>query len=193
MKENTIGSEVRSRRQPHGPLVLLVIELFLFSKPLRAEETTHSHKQARDPHAEHAHTASPPQETGVQPSMSESSTKMDMEHGDHEAEMTVTLSPEMLKRADIRRAPVEYRTLAKEIRAVLAPDQVGTETAAMDSDFQWAVAIAAFAEILKESPYAEPAWLTRIEEIVTAENWLDPDRSEFVTLFDKAVPLIATE
>jgi Ca-activated chloride channel family protein len=59
-----------------------------------------------------------------------------------------------------------------------------------NGDFKWAAAVAAFAEILKESPYANVDGLSTIEDIVTEKNWLDSDRAEFVTLFNKARPML---
>ena len=41
-----------------------------------------------------------------------------MDHVDHQDDMTVKLTPDMLKRADVRTVPVGYRTLVKEIQTV---------------------------------------------------------------------------
>ena len=60
-----------------------------------------------------------------------------------------------------------------------------------DGDYRWAAATAAFAEILKESPYARPDLLEGIGNILHADaGTTDPDRAEFVTLFDLARPML---
>lgn len=57
-------------------------------------------------------------------------------------------------------------------------------------DLRWAAAIAAFAEILKESAYADVANLALIAPIIDAQRDDDPDRSELATLFATARLLI---
>lgn len=79
---------------------------------------------------------------------------------------------------------------AFEVSSRLAPDAVVSETDAMDEDLEWAVAVAAFAEILKESPYADPGSLLLIQDIVASETWLDSDREEFKTLFETTTSLL---
>ncbi len=65
--------------------------------------------------------------------------------------------------------------------------RVGT----IDESFQWALAVAAFAEILKGSPYGDPAELNAIEQLVVRPVHEDfPDRAEFVTLFAQARDLL---
>lgn len=60
-------------------------------------------------------------------------------------------------------------------------------------DLRWAAAIAAFAEILKESPYADLANLALIAPIVDEQRDEDPDRSEFATLFTTARALLEAD
>ena len=80
---------------------------------------------------------------------------------------------------------------AFEVAASLPPAQIGASTQDQSGDFQWAVAVAAFAEILKQSPYADPTLLPRIDEVVAAPNLAtDADRSEFVTLLRTSRPLL---
>lgn len=79
---------------------------------------------------------------------------------------------------------------AHEVRAIMASSEVRSSYQTMDDSFRWAVAMAAFAEILKESPYADPDSLDEISSIVKAKSWLDRDRAEFVELFDKAVSML---
>lgn len=70
---------------------------------------------------------------------------------------------------------------AYETSASLGPDDLG----AADPDFLWAAAIAAFAELVKESPYADPAHVERIAAIVAAQAGRDADRARFSALFDR--------
>jgi len=88
------------------------------------------------------------------------------------------------------KAPDATETMpAREVRASLGATAIPSQTAA-DRDTQWAVAVAAFAEILKASPYAEPDAVPQIAAIVNADASRDADRSEFATLFAKARSLL---
>ncbi len=55
---------------------------------------------------------------------------------------------------------------------------------------RWATAVAAFAEILKKSPYADRAFVPMIETIVAQQAVLDADRLEFGQLFARAKALL---
>jgi len=80
---------------------------------------------------------------------------------------------------------------AFEVAASLPAASAATSHADLDADFRWAFAIASFAEILKESPYARPEDLEAIAGIVAAEaEGTTGDRAEFATLFTAARPLI---
>lgn len=79
---------------------------------------------------------------------------------------------------------------AYETSSSLIPADV-VQPADADEDFLWAAAICAFAEILKESPFADQADLETIETIVTAQASLDDDRARFVELFTAARAMIA--
>jgi len=57
-------------------------------------------------------------------------------------------------------------------------------------DLRWAAAVAAFAEILKGSPYADVANLDAIQTVVDEQEDSDVDRGEFSTLFTAARQLI---
>ena len=73
----------------------------------------------------------------------------------------------------------------------LAPEQVGESYTALDTDFQWAIAVAAFAEILKDSPYGDTSALPEIEQIVSDPvHASDPDRAEFAVLFETGTGLL---
>jgi Ca-activated chloride channel family protein len=79
---------------------------------------------------------------------------------------------------------------AHETSATLTPEDIAGMTGAADDDLMWAAAIASFAEILKESPYAEDADLDAIDAIVTPQGSRDEDRGRFVTLFGEARRLL---
>jgi Ca-activated chloride channel family protein len=81
---------------------------------------------------------------------------------------------------------------AFEVGQNLLPSGVAASYVDLDGDFQWAIGVAAFAEILKRSPYAVPARLSDIETIITRPVHIhERDRLEFVALFTKAKALLA--
>ena len=58
-------------------------------------------------------------------------------------------------------------------------------------DHRWAVAMASFAEILKESPFADPGRLAAIEEVILSSGGEDDTaRQEFLGLFARARELL---
>jgi Ca-activated chloride channel family protein len=65
--------------------------------------------------------------------------------------------------------------------AALLSDQLGSA----DADMQWATALAALAEILKTSPYADKSFVPTIRAIAASQASLDADRAEFATLLEK--------
>lgn len=60
----------------------------------------------------------------------------------------------------------------------------------VDDDLRYSAAIAAFAEILKGSPYATPDKLGELREVFEAQKDRDIEREEFLALFDKAVMMM---
>jgi hypothetical protein len=81
---------------------------------------------------------------------------------------------------------------AHEVSQSLLPSELIASASDADDDFAWAIAVASFSELLKKSPFAVPSSLAAIERIVKRKIYAaDPDRAEFVTLFDKAQPLLA--
>ncbi len=74
---------------------------------------------------------------------------------------------------------------AHETRAALAPADVGQLSAA-DDDHRWAAAIAAFSEILKESPYARNEDLATIDTLTAETAGTDEARLRFRDLFGRA-------
>jgi Ca-activated chloride channel family protein len=80
---------------------------------------------------------------------------------------------------------------ALEVATSLAPADVADSYTALDGDFQWALVVASFAEILKESPYADPSQLDLMGQIIaSADHAADADRTEFATLFGTARTLL---
>jgi Ca-activated chloride channel family protein len=100
--------------------------------------------------------------------------------------------------SDLVLVKVRYKDLdavetdpALEVNLSLMPEEVAASHTDLDTDFQWAVAVAAFAEILKQSPYGDAAFLPQVEQIVTANANDDADRTEFVSLFGTAQTLLS--
>jgi len=79
---------------------------------------------------------------------------------------------------------------ALEVRAGLPAAARCADLGAADADLRWATAVAAFAEILKKSPYADRAFVPMIETIVAQQVVLDADRLEFGQLFARARALL---
>jgi Ca-activated chloride channel family protein len=98
---------------------------------------------------------------------------------------------------DAVRVSVRYQTpgaaadsLAREVAVGLAPAGLGARLQEADPDLRWAAAIAAFAEILKQSPFADRNALPLIETIVGEQAERDQDRAEFAQLFIRAKALL---
>ena len=68
----------------------------------------------------------------------------------------------------------------------LTDADVRARVADASKDFQFAAAVAAFAEILRESPYAKSISLDLVEEIAKASAGNREDRKEFLGLVKKA-------
>lgn len=79
---------------------------------------------------------------------------------------------------------------AAEVAQGLMADAVLDSLDAASMDLRWAAGVAAFAEVLKESPYAVPAKLDAVREALAGAQGVDVDRSELVSLFDEAVALL---
>jgi len=75
---------------------------------------------------------------------------------------------------------------AMEVSARLAAEVASGELYDADEDFRWAAAIAAFAEILKESPHGSNDDLGVIKHLLENAAGDDPDRRELMALFMKA-------
>ncbi|MBN2191537.1 MAG: von Willebrand factor type A domain-containing protein [Polyangiaceae bacterium] len=106
----------------------------------------------------------------------------------------VEVAPEDLVMVKIRYKDVDATETdpAYEVAEALAPKAVGTSEAELDVSFQWATAVASFAEILKGSPYADPERLSTVARVVARPAFDgDPDKEEFESLFVSAVEMMA--
>jgi Ca-activated chloride channel family protein len=80
---------------------------------------------------------------------------------------------------------------AKEVASSLPASAAAASYEELDADFRWAVAIATFAEIVKQSPYAEPDQLETIQTIVRSDPEVTSGpRGEFASLFTRARKLL---
>ncbi len=100
--------------------------------------------------------------------------------------------------ADLVLVKVRYKDVdasaldeAYETSSSLAPEDVAASHRDLDEDFQWAVAIATFAELLKASPYANDSSLGSIRVIAEEQASRDEDRTEFLTLFNLAESMMS--
>ena len=105
-----------------------------------------------------------------------------------ESTLERTVAPEELVRVRVR---WKDRDAAAEdpshelLRSVLAETLGGT----VGADTEYAAAVAAFAEILKESPYANEADLEAIGAIFRAQAERDEDRARMLAAFEKVLTL----
>ena len=80
---------------------------------------------------------------------------------------------------------------AFEVSQTLGAQGVADSWSDLDEDFQWAYAVASFAEILKGSPYATPSALNTIGNIVGQPfHTTIEERKQFQTSFTKAKTLL---
>jgi Ca-activated chloride channel family protein len=75
---------------------------------------------------------------------------------------------------------------AFEVSSRLAPAAIARAGSQLEPDLDWAISLAAFAEILKGSPYASPEHLSDLESTFAAQSARDADRAEFLELFTRA-------
>ncbi len=102
--------------------------------------------------------------------------------------------------ADLVLVKVRYKDVdateqdpAYEVNRSLHPDDVAGEASELDADFQWAAAVATFAEVLRGSPFASQELLPAVKELVEPQANRDTERMEFNTLLDTAIDLLAKE
>ena len=82
-------------------------------------------------------------------------------------------------------------TPALEVTQSMSPSQLFGDFGQGSSDLQWVTGVAAFAEVLKESPFAVSGDLSVIEELLSMNIGEKVDRSEFLALFLKAKQLLS--
>jgi len=94
------------------------------------------------------------------------------------------VGPDDLVLVKVRYKPVDAidTTPAAEIATSLHGALLTVSFSAADADMQWATAVAALAEILKGSPYADRTFLPSIQAVAAAQAGLDVDRAEFAKL-----------
>ena len=109
----------------------------------------------------------------------------------------VTDTPTDVATDDVARVSVRYQAIgepvdaaAHEVAVGLPAAALGADLAAADADLRWAASVAAFAEILKQSPFADRAALPTIETVVGEQAARDADRTEFAQLFAKAKAML---
>lgn len=102
------------------------------------------------------------------------------------------IAAEDLVKVKVRYKPVDATdaTPASEVAVSLSPAELKETIADCDQDLRWAAAVAAFSEILKKSPFADPTFMPQIAAIVSAQATRDADRAEFATLFARAKGLL---
>jgi Ca-activated chloride channel family protein len=100
--------------------------------------------------------------------------------------------PREVSASDFVLVKVRYKTVeaiatdpAIEMSTSLPAGLLTEQLSAADADMQWAVAVAALAEILKTSPYADKTLVPSIRAIAAAQASRDADRAEFATLLEK--------
>ena len=108
------------------------------------------------------------------------------------AEYPVELSDDEMCRVRIRYKEVGASEEDSAFEVVQGLSITGTDNnfEETNSDFQWAAAMAAFSEILKESPFAKRESINVIREIITRNQGSDADRIEFLRLFEEATDLL---
>jgi Ca-activated chloride channel homolog len=104
----------------------------------------------------------------------------------------VEVAPEDLVLVKVRYKDVDamVEDPAYEVARTLRPGAIAASYLDLEQDFQWAVAMATFAEVLAGNPYASTFDLDQIQRIVDEQAERDTDRAEFATLFETARQLI---
>jgi Ca-activated chloride channel family protein len=105
--------------------------------------------------------------------------------------------PREIATTDLALVKVRYKTIdaadtdpALEVSTTLPATAPQAWLDVADQDLRWATAVAALAEILKGSPYADKTFVPAIRSVCAAQATRDADRQEFDTLLEKIVPLL---
>jgi Ca-activated chloride channel homolog len=105
--------------------------------------------------------------------------------------------PHEVAAGELVRVKVRYKAVnatdadpASEVVQALTPAELNTPAT---PDFNWAAAVASFAELLRLSPYVGANELEQVERLIALDGQAsDPDRLEFKTLVASAKALLAT-
>jgi Ca-activated chloride channel family protein len=99
--------------------------------------------------------------------------------------------------ADLALVKVRYKApgaatsdAASEVSAAIAPAAIASDAASADEDLRWATAVAAFAEILKGSTFADRDALDDLGATFEAQRDRDADRAAFAEQFRQARALL---
>lgn len=105
--------------------------------------------------------------------------------------------PREVSATDLALVKVRYKApnagpedAASEVAAAFAPEAIAADPTLADADLRWAAAIAAFAEILKHSAFAERDALDAIGATLAAQAERDADRAAAVQRFQQARALL---
>jgi len=105
--------------------------------------------------------------------------------------------PREIAATDLALVKVRYKTVdatdttpALEVSTALPSTAPQAWLDVADRDLRWATAVAALAEILKGSPYADKSFLPAIRSVCAEQATRDADRQEFDALLEKIVPLL---
>jgi len=109
---------------------------------------------------------------------------------------SATLKPE-IGAGELVRVKVRYEApgsgengVAEEVVESLAPDALIGDVSQADADTRWAVGVAAFAEVLRQSPYVLPDRVSELRSLFVGHPQADGERAEWLRLFDTAVKLL---
>jgi Ca-activated chloride channel family protein len=80
---------------------------------------------------------------------------------------------------------------AEEVVSSLAPGALIADVSKADADTRWAVGVATFAEVLRNSPYVPAERVSELRSLFADQAQADGERVEWLTLFDAAVKLLA--
>jgi Ca-activated chloride channel homolog len=105
--------------------------------------------------------------------------------------------PHEVAAGELVRVKVRYKAVnatdadpASEVVQALTPGELNTPAT---PDFNWAAAVASFAELLRLSPYVGANELAQVERLIALDGQVsDPDRLEFKTLVASAKALLTT-
>jgi len=109
----------------------------------------------------------------------------------YEGAVEVSASDLVLVKVRYKQPGASAEDPASEVAATLTPSAVHDALDHSGSDLQWSVAVATFAEMLKQSPYADPAALPALQLVVDAQATRDDERAEFATLLTLTRGLIS--